>query len=85
MRYPLQFTIVLGLAAGVALAASDSAPQSKSEAAAVREAIRFERAKDAAARRQLRVETSYPGQQASEANRSAESRARSKARPPKSR
>ena len=74
MNNPLQFTIVLGLAAaGVALAASDVNPQSKSEAAAVREAVRFERAKDAADRRQLGIEASHPGQ-ASEANHSGADR-----------
>jgi hypothetical protein len=83
MKRPLQFTIVSGLVAGAmtiavlntggrALAASDDKPQSKSEAAAVREAIRFERAKDAADRRQLRMEAAHPSvpvpAQASEAN-----------------
>ncbi|HXB68978.1 MAG TPA: hypothetical protein VNY05_12075 [Candidatus Acidoferrales bacterium] len=69
MNNPLQLTIVLGLAAaGVTLAASDVNPPSKSEAAAVRDAVQFERAKDAAARRQLGIEA-HPGQ-ASEANRS---------------
>ena len=61
MKRPLQFTIMSGLVVGamtiggLALA-SDDKPQSKSEAAAMREAIRFERAKDAADRRQLRME-----------------------------
>jgi hypothetical protein len=73
MKNPLQFTIVLGLAAaGLTLAASDVMAQSKSQdAAAVREAIRFERAKDAADRRQLRAGASHPGQ-ASQATGSAD-------------
>jgi hypothetical protein len=70
MNNPIRFTIVLGLAAaGLALAASEVMPQSKSEAAAVREAIQFQRAKDSADRRQLGTEAARPGQ-ASEANRS---------------
>jgi hypothetical protein len=78
MKRPLQFTIGFGLVVGaltiggLALAASDDKPQSKSEAAAMREAIRFERAKDAADRRQLRMEAAHPSvpvpAQASEAN-----------------
>lgn len=78
MKSPLQLMIVLGLAAaGLALAASDVNPPSKSEAAGVREAARYEKAKDAAGRRQAGIEASHPGQssnpgQASEADRSAD-------------
>ena len=70
MKNRFQVTIMLGLAAaGVALAAADVNPQSKSDAAVVREAVRFERAKDAAGRRQLGIEARHGGQ-ASDANRS---------------
>jgi hypothetical protein len=74
MRYPFHLTVILGLtAAGVALTTPGVTAQSrsgaKSEAAAAREAVRFEKTKDAAARRQLSREPSYPGR-ASEANRS---------------
>ena len=78
MKSPLQFTIMLGLAAaGVALAQSDANPPSKPDGAAMREASRYERAKDAAGRRQAGIEVSHPGQsshvgQTSEANRSAD-------------
>jgi hypothetical protein len=78
MKSPLQFTIVLGLAAaGMVLAQPDVNPPSKSDGAAVREAARYERAKDAAGRRQAGIEVSHPGQashvgQTSEANRSAD-------------
>ena len=77
MKRPLQFTIMSGLVVGamtmgcLALAASDDKP-SKSDAAAMREAIRFERAKDTADRRQLRLEAAHPSvpvpAQASEAS-----------------
>jgi len=94
MKNPLQFTVVLGLAAaGLTLFASNAMAQSKSEdAAAVREAIRFERAKDAAGRRQLRGGAQHPGQ-ASQTNGSAdrmaaetpgENQAESKAASPRS-
>ena len=72
MKNPLQFTILLGLAAtGLALAASDDIP--RSDAAAVRQAIQFERAKDSASQRQLGVDASQPAKsegRASEANNS---------------
>ena len=60
MRSLITVTILFALAAGgTALAYSDANPRAKSEdAAAMREAIRFERAKDAADRKQLRIEAS---------------------------
>ena len=72
MNKHLRFTIVFGLAAaGLGLAASGDNRQSRSDDAAVREAVRFERAKDAAGRRQLRQ---APGANRSEADRSSADR-----------
>jgi len=62
MKSPRQLTIVCGLAAaGLAWGVPHLRAQSKSgDAAALREAIRFERAKDAADRRQLAKEAKHP-------------------------
>ena|SRR5215472_6770726 len=60
MNNPLIVTILLGWAAvGTALAYTDPQPPAKSQDASVQQAIRWERAKDAAAARQARLEGSY--------------------------
>lgn len=57
MNAVLKVTILLGCAAGTTLVyAGGQAPQKSQDAQGVREAIRFERAKDAADARQARIE-----------------------------
>jgi hypothetical protein len=63
MKNILRITILFGLAAGAAgLAFAGGQPQAKNpDSKGVQEAIRFERAKDAADARQARLETKQPG------------------------
>jgi len=82
MKNRILVTALFGIAAaGTASAYSDAKPQSKSEAAAVQEAIRFERAKDAADQRQLRIESSFHRQTNGSSDRSAESEVRAEPLP----
>ena len=64
MNNTLRITLLLGLAAGgTALAYAGGQPRSK-DSEEVRQAIRFERAKDVAALRQARLETARAGKTA---------------------
>src|SRR5262252_2647039 len=77
MNKRIHFPLALALAAGcMAVVTPGIKAQSKSEATEVREAIRFERAKESASRRQLHTQGLRPqaGPQSSEANRSAGNR-----------
>jgi hypothetical protein len=60
MNSPVRVAILSCLAAvGTALAYTDPQPPAKSQDASVQQAVRWERAKDAAAERQARVEGSH--------------------------
>ena len=82
MFKPIRFALILGLTGAVAGLPYLAAAEKDSDRAAVAEAIRFERAKQAAADRQLRMEGSRPRPEQS-ADRSV-SESKSKARTAKS-